>query len=69
MDILSRSEADATEAYTIEEIRAILGVSRSTVLGILRAKLFPYTISECRCAIPRVSFDKWLHELQAEENA
>lgn len=51
------------ETYSVGDIQAILGVSRSTVYGILRANLFPYSMTDGQPEVAKEGFDKWFRAL------
>ena len=62
----NREEAGRLSEYSVDEIRAFLGVSTTTVYGLLRANLFPYGFADGRCEIQKLSFHKWFEALQRD---
>lgn len=67
--LISTDDCAKSEVYTVEEVKTLLGISRSTVYGILRAKLFPHTVSDGQYEIPKSDFDKWFDALQQDIEA
>ena len=57
------SQADT---YTVNEVKAFLAVSESTVYGILRANIFPHGFSGGQCTIPKKSFDEWFYAFRRD---
>ena len=51
-------------AYTLDEVKAILHISTSSVLGMLRANVIPHTVLDGKCTIQKGTFDQWWSLLQ-----
>lgn len=52
--------------YSVEEVQALLGVSMTTVYGIIRANLFHYTYKNGCYEISKPSFEQWFTTLDAD---
>ena len=59
---------DHDKTYTIGEIKVLLGVSTSTVHGILRANILPHSAVNGQIRIPKSSFDLWFDTLKQDMN-
>ena len=68
MNVSSSNELIAKQAYSVQEVAALLGVSSDKVYELTRANVIPHKRLGRRIIIPAKPFDAWLNSSDTWES-